>query len=112
VISQHLPAGNVRLLAILAEHRLPGSFANVPTAKELGYNATWTLWRGLYMGPDVSEAEYNWWVDTLGKLIYTPEFVKKRESQRLYPFTLIGKDFDAYVKKNAQAFRDFFKTLY
>ncbi|MEZ5449364.1 MAG: tripartite tricarboxylate transporter substrate-binding protein [Thiolinea sp.] len=49
----HLDAGEMRILAVMAEERLPEPFAEVPTAKEQGYDVEWPILRG-YMGKDVS----------------------------------------------------------
>ena len=44
----------VRVLAVLAEQRLPGVLAGAPTAREQGYDVVWPVIRGLWMGPGVS----------------------------------------------------------
>ena len=51
-------AGKVRVLAVLAEHRLPGVLAKIPTAREQGYDVVWPVIRGVWMGPGVSDADY------------------------------------------------------
>ncbi|HET8678758.1 MAG TPA: tripartite tricarboxylate transporter substrate-binding protein [bacterium] len=48
-----LRSGSVRILAVLADRRLPGPFAGVPTAKEQGLDVTFPMWRGFYAPPGV-----------------------------------------------------------
>ena len=49
----------VRVLAVMSDKRLPGDLANrCPTAKELGFDIDWPIVRGFYVGPKVSDADY------------------------------------------------------
>jgi putative tricarboxylic transport membrane protein len=102
-------AGKVRILAVMSEERLPGDLADVPTAKEQGLDLVWTIWRGYYMGPKVSDADYGWWVDLLTKLTATPEFAAERQARGLFPFTKIGADFVQQVKADVARFRELAK---
>lgn len=97
--------GKLRILAIMSEKRLPGAFKDIPTTYEQGYAIDWPIWRGLYVGPKVSDAEYKWWVDTLTTLTKTQEFVKEREARGLFAFDSLGPDFDKRVKADVTRFR-------
>jgi len=97
--------GKLRILAVMSDRRLPGAFKDIPTTFEQGYVIDWPIWRGLYVGPKVSDAEYNWWVDTLGKLVKTEEFKKEREARGLFAFDSLGDAFDKRVKKDVMTFR-------
>lgn len=108
MIEHHL-AGKVRIIAVLSSERLPGPLHDVPTAKEQGVDVDWTVWRGYYMGPDVSDADYDWWVKALTDVTKTPEFAAQREARGLFPFVLIGKDFTARVKADVQRFKELAK---
>jgi len=94
-----IEAGKIRVLAILADERLPGQLGNIPTAKEQGYDVTWPIIRGFYMGPKVSDADFKYWVDAFTKVMATKEFAKLREERGLFPYSKTGADLDAYVKK-------------
>lgn len=100
-----LKANKVRILALLAEDRLPGSFVNVPTAKEQGYPVVWTIWRGYYLGPKVRDEEYNWWVNTFRRLVKTKEFQLERKKLGLYPFEMIGEEFENFVHNSVKEYR-------
>ena len=97
--------GKLRILAIMSESRQAGAFKDIPTTFEQGYKIDWPIWRGLYVGPKVSDADYKWWVDTLAKLTKTPEFAKEREARGLFPFDLLGADYDKRVKADVARFR-------
>ena len=94
------------MLAVFSENRLPGPLADVPTAKEQGYNLVWPIIRGFFVGPKVTDAEYQWWVDTFAKLQQTEEFKKQRDLRGLFEFNLNGKQLDEYVKKQVNDYRE------
>lgn len=101
-LHDYVASGQVRILAVLAEKRLPDRFSGIPTAREQGYAVDWTIWRGYYMGPKVSDEAYNWWVKTFRRLVKTEEFQKERSNLGLYPFSLIGREFDDFVKTSVR----------
>lgn len=102
-------AGKVRILAVMSRERLTGDLAEVPTAREQGLDLDWTIWRGVYMGPKVSDADYGWWTETLGKLMASPEFAAERTARGLFPFSKIGEEFEAQVRADTARFRELAK---
>ena len=104
-IMGQLEAGEVRVLATFSAERLPGAFADVPTAKETGYDVEWPIVRGFYAPPRISDEEYAYWVDALTKLNANPEWQKVRGEQGLFEYDLVGADFDAFAKERTAAFR-------
>lgn len=107
----HLESGSMRILAILAPNRLPAPFDKFPTAKELGYDVEWTIFRGFYMGKDVSDEAYNFYADAFKKAYASDEFKKIREDKGLFPFESAGADFDKYVKERVAAQRELAKEV-
>jgi putative tricarboxylic transport membrane protein len=104
-MAKHHLAGKVRILAVMSPERLPGELAGIPTAHEQGFDVDWVVWRGYYVGGKVSDADYADWVKTFKTLSETPEFKAERSARGLYPYTVIGADFDAKVKKDVQRFK-------
>jgi putative tricarboxylic transport membrane protein len=104
--SQQIKAGSkVRVLAVMADKRLPGDLAQVPTAKEQGVDIDWPIARGFYVGPKVSDADYKTWSDTFAKAMSAPAWGRLRDERGLYPLSLTGAEADAYVKKQVAAYR-------
>ncbi|WP_431477234.1 tripartite tricarboxylate transporter substrate binding protein [Massilia eburnea] len=95
----NLAGSTIRVLAVMSEERLPGKLAAVPTAREQGYNIVWPVIRGVWMGPQVADADYQQWVKTFEHLMSTPEFAKLRTDAGLYPFSLTGQALNEYVHK-------------
>ncbi len=102
----YLNGDKIRVLAVYADKRLDGDLANIPTAKEQGYDLVWPIIRGFYMGPKVSDEEYQWWVDTFNKLQQTDAFKKQRDIRGLFEFNMTGKELDNYVKKQVEQYRE------
>ncbi len=103
---QQMKAGSkIRILAVMANKRLPGDLANIPTAKEQGADAEWPIVRGFYVGPKVSDADFKVWSDTFAKLMATPGYDKLRTERGLYPLAMTGSEVDAYVKKQVADYR-------
>ncbi len=106
-----LEKDQLKVLAVFASERLPGKFASVPTATEQGYPVEWRVWRGYYMGKKVSDEAYNWWVNSLRRLVKTEEFSLERERLGLYPFSLIGLEFEQFVRASVEEYHQKAKKI-
>ena len=109
---QQLKAGSkIRILAVMSDKRLPGELANVPTAKEQGTDIDWPIFRGFYVGPKVSDADYKVWADTFHKMMASPEFEKLRVERGLFPLSMSGPEVDVFVKKQVNTYRALVKDF-
>ena len=91
-----LKAGEIRVLAVLTEDRIPG-FEDIPTAKEQGFDVVAVNWRGLYVPKGVSDKTFNMWAGRLQKVADSAEWKKAMVDNGLAPFTKVGGDFQAYI---------------
>nr|WP_092549901.1 tripartite tricarboxylate transporter substrate binding protein [Xenorhabdus koppenhoeferi] len=107
----YLNGDKIRILAVYADKRLNGNLANIPTAKEQGYDLIWPVIRGFYVGPKVSDEQYQWWIDTFKKLQQTTEFKKQRDQRGLFEFNITGNELDEYVKKQVVQYHDMAKSF-
>lgn len=105
-MTPYINEGKIRILAVYADKRLGDGLADIPTAKEQGYDIVWPIIRGFYMGPKVSDADYNQWVEAFQKLQQTEEFKKQRELRGLFEYNLTGQELDSYVKKEIEQYRE------
>ncbi|WP_462409954.1 Bug family tripartite tricarboxylate transporter substrate binding protein [Neobacillus sp. Marseille-QA0830] len=80
-VKEFLKAGKVRVLAITATKRLSGDFKDVPTAKEQGIDAEFTIWRGVFGPEKMSKEAKTYWEKTIDKLVKSPEWKKEVETQ-------------------------------
>ena len=102
----HIESGDMRILAVFSDERLPGEVVSkIPTAKEQGYDVTWPVIRGFYVGPKVSDEAYAWWKNAFDQLLASEDFAQLREQRELYPFAMTGDELDAYVKKQVVQYK-------
>lgn len=100
------PPGAFRVLAVLAEQRLPGLLRNVPTAREQGVDIVWPSVRGFYMGPKVPETEFQAWRTTFEHLMATPAFEQLRTKHGLFPLALTGAALQAHIDAQSRRYAE------
>jgi putative tricarboxylic transport membrane protein len=93
-------SGDIRVLAVLAPERMGGSFADFPTAKEQGIDATGANWRGFYAPGGMSDDAYAFWVDAVHKVYVSDEWKKEMEQSGIAPLDLSGAEFQAFVAQS------------
>lgn len=91
-----LKAGEIRVLAVLTEERVPG-FEDIPTAKEQGYDVVAVNWRGLYIPRGVSDQTFELWADRLQQVADSKQWKKAMVDNGLAPFTKVGGKFQSYI---------------
>lgn len=104
-LQQRKAGAKIRILAVMNDKRLPGEMANIPTAAEQGFNVEWPIVRGFYLGPKVSDADYQAWAEAFAKMMATPAYDKLREERGLFPLAITGAPLDAYVKQQVAGYR-------
>jgi len=73
---EHIRAGNMRVLAQISEHRLPG-YPNVPTLKEAGFDVPVVPQvRGMVAPPGIPSGNVAYWEDFCRRLTLTPSWQK------------------------------------
>jgi putative tricarboxylic transport membrane protein len=105
-----IEAGEVRVLAVLSEERLPG-FPDLPTAVEQGVDLVFPIWRGLYMAPDVPEEAVAFWTETLKKMVATPEWHAELKKLMWEPITKFGDEFKQFVYDEVERYKMLLKEL-
>jgi putative tricarboxylic transport membrane protein len=101
----------IRVLAVYHKERLTGKMSGVPTAKEQGFDIEWPIIRGFYVGPKVSDADYQWWVQAFNKTMASPAFAELQAQQGLFPFNLTGAELDKFVKERTVAYGELARTF-
>jgi putative tricarboxylic transport membrane protein len=76
----HVREGRMRVLAISGPKRLWGPFAEVPTWREAGVDATASGWRGVLGPKDLPQPQLAYWEEVLRRVVQTPEWKQDLES--------------------------------
>lgn len=100
-----LEAGELRVLAVMADSRLPAPFNEVPTAQEQGYSISWPILRGYYTGPDVSDEAYEWWIAQFNEMMGDQRFDTLRREFGMFPYKVTGKELRAIVDERMTVYR-------
>jgi putative tricarboxylic transport membrane protein len=74
VVAPMLDAGKLRPIAIAAPQRLEGAHADIPTWRELGFDAVEGNWRGVVGPKNLGEAEVAFWSGRLAEVVKTEEW--------------------------------------
>ena len=104
-VTPQLAAKKVRILAVLSDERLPGKLGDIPTAKEQGYDISWPVIRGFYMGPEVRDEQFSWWKQQFDTLLASEDFAKLREQRDLLPLAVTGDELKALVFKQVEEYK-------
>ncbi len=105
-IAGFLDAEQIEALAVMSDEPLPGKYENLPTAKSQGYDVSGYNWRGFYMGGDVPDEAYQFWVDTLQQLYESEEWQTTAVEHGLTPIWRGGEEFEAFVRDQAAQMRE------
>jgi putative tricarboxylic transport membrane protein len=103
-VSETIGNENLRILAVMAEDRVPG-MDDIPTTVELGYETIFPIWRGLLAPGGMSDDAYDFWVDALGQVESSEAWAAAREENGLSPLRLLGADFQAFALQAVEDFR-------
>lgn len=101
-----LEGGRLRVLAVMSEERLPAPFADVPTTTEQGYDVTWPILRGFYTGPNVSDEDYQWWVQTFDTMMADTRFDKLRHEFGMFPYAKTGAELETIIRERMTHYRE------
>lgn len=91
----------VRLLAVYAKERIGGKLSDVPTAREQGFDIVWPVVRGVYMGPDVSDADYAFWTNAFRRALTQSAYQQLLASNYLQSSPLVGDELIKFVREHA-----------
>lgn len=103
-------SGDVRILAILAPHRLKG-FPDIPTAKEQGYDVIGANWRGFYMPKGASAESKEFWKNAIQKMTESEAFQKDLEAKAIEPFNNFGEDMSTFVNGSIKDIADLSREI-
>lgn len=103
-------AGEVRILAMTGSKRSAAS-PDVPTLKELGYDATFINWRGFFGAPGLPDAEAAAFAIVLEKMYATDEWKTIRDRYGWEENFIPQAQFMAFLEQQEQVIGDLMREL-
>ncbi|CTQ52191.1 Tripartite tricarboxylate transporter family receptor [Roseibium album] len=104
-------SGDIKVIAVLSPDRLPGDFADFPTAVEQGVDAIGANWRGFYAPGDMSDDAYNAWVSKIADLYATDAWKGVMAANGLAPLDLQGEEFEQFVSGSVNQIQTISKEI-
>ncbi|MHB0774471.1 Bug family tripartite tricarboxylate transporter substrate binding protein [Halomonas sp. WWR20] len=104
-------SGDLRLLGVFSEERLPGEWRDIPTAREQGIDVVAPNWRGFYLPGGVSDEDYQWWVKTFDTLYDSEQWQAVMQANGLLPFHKSGEEMQRFVNQQVDDIRTLSDTL-
>lgn len=104
-IGSFVQAKQVRVLAAMAEQRLPAPYADVQTFKEKGTDLVVGTWRGLGLPLNTPPAVVAYLRDVVGKTVADPEFNASLLRANLQPAYMPGEEFQAFMNSQSAYFQ-------
>jgi putative tricarboxylic transport membrane protein len=98
-----IESGDLRVLAH-SGRSAPAGLEGVKTFGEYGYEVGISMPRGLVLPPDVPEEAQQWWIETVQKIVETPEWKDYVEKQFLTENVMYGDDFRDFLQNTQDQF--------
>jgi putative tricarboxylic transport membrane protein len=98
-----IESGDLRPLAYSGV-KTPETLGDVPTFEEAGYPNEVSQPRGLILPPDVPEEAQQWWIETMKKVVETPEWAEYIKKNSLTENVRYGEEFATFLDTTQNAF--------
>lgn len=111
-VKEYVRAGKVKVLALNAPKRLDSEeFKDVPTLAEIGINADFSIWRGVFGAKEMSPEAKAYWDAKLKEMSETPEWQAEMKSHGWEADYKSADDFTKSLETQSQAIHDVLATL-
>ncbi len=100
-----IESGDMKALAYSGQ-QVPASLSDIPTFADAGYAVNVSMPRGLILAADVPEEAQAWWIETMKKVVETPEWQAYIENNNLTENIRYGEDFRTYLSETSTAFEE------
>jgi putative tricarboxylic transport membrane protein len=84
----------------------PEALGDIPTFADAGYPVNISMPRGLILAPDVPAEAQEWWIETMKKVVETPEWQQYIETNLLTENIRYGEDFRTFLAETQGAFEE------
>jgi putative tricarboxylic transport membrane protein len=98
-------SGDMKALAYSGQ-KTPPTLGDIPTFEAAGYPVGVSMPRGLILAPDVPEEAQEWWIETMKKVVETPEWQQYIESNNLTENIRYGEEFRTFLADTSGAFEE------
>jgi len=105
-IGPFVASGKLKVLALMADQRLPGLYEAVPTFKERGVDLSVGTWRGLGVPTGTSPEVVKYLREVTRKTVNDPAFKEAMTKNNLLLSYMEGEQFKPFMAKQSDYFKD------
>ncbi|MDQ0063324.1 Bug family tripartite tricarboxylate transporter substrate binding protein [Paenibacillus harenae] len=110
-LGSYLKAGKIKILAVTSNERLGGDFKDVPTLKELGLDAEFTIWRGVFGPKGMTADQIAFWDKTLKALSENETWTKELQANDWASEYRNSADFAAFLGEQEAVVQEMLTAL-
>ncbi|MBD8500152.1 Bug family tripartite tricarboxylate transporter substrate binding protein [Paenibacillus arenosi] len=110
-VSEFLEAGKIKVLAVTSNERLGGILKDVPTLKEKGIDADFTIWRGVFGPKKLSPDQVKYWDDAFKALNDKEEWKKELEANGWVSEYKNSADFTKFLEEQEVTIKQLLTAL-
>lgn len=105
-----IDSGDLRAL-VYSGASTPEALAGVPTMGDVGHNIGVSMPRGLILAPDAPAEAQAFWIETMKRVVETPEWDAYIENNTLTPTFLFGDDFRDFLTNTKDGFEEVLRSV-
>jgi putative tricarboxylic transport membrane protein len=98
-----IESGELRPL-VFSGQNTPSALEGVPTMGDVGFDIGVSMPRGLILAPGAPAEAQEWWIETMKKVVETPEWTNYIETNTLTPTVIYGEDFRTFLGNTKNGF--------
>jgi putative tricarboxylic transport membrane protein len=96
-------SGDLKPLAFSGDE-VPEALGDIPTMAEAGYEIGVSMPRGLILAPDAPQEAQDWWIETMKKVVETPEWDAYISNNQLTENLKYGQEFEESLLSTQEGF--------
>ena len=105
-----IDSGDLRAL-VYSGASTPDALAGVPTMGDVGHGIGVSMPRGLILAPDAHAEAQAFWIETMKRVVETPEWAAYIENNTLTPTIVYGEDFRTFLNRTQNGFAEVLRSV-
>jgi len=105
-----IDSGDLRAL-VYSGASTPDALAGVPTMGDVGHDIGVSMPRGLILAPDAPAEAQAFWIETMKRVVETPEWAAYIENNTLTPTIIYGEDFRTFLNRTQNGFAEVLRSV-
>jgi putative tricarboxylic transport membrane protein len=110
-VGEYVKAGKVRVLAVTSPKRMGGILKDVPTLKEVGIDAEFTIWRGVFGPKQMPDEAKRYWDEKLKALQESEEWQKELKKNHWESEYRDSRAFASFLEEQEKQIRELLKSM-